>query len=151
MGDHDFQPTCPSSEVHDSEISDYVLHYTSCIEISERTTFYDMTNTFWQDEIQYEMGRLIPLEKDTNKTEHDIRASVEKNIKKKIEQLRQTCDKEIRRIDYLRQIIAQDEGEKHLAGNLVNSYKDWKDEKGREERIQDISEWRRTTMRPKVS
>ena len=145
MGDHDFQPTCLSSEIHDAEIRDYVLHYTGCIEECERKDFYTLKNTVWQDEIRHEYARL----RDQGVEEEMAQVQAAKDIGDKMERWKRICDEEMRRVEFLRAILGRDPDEQKLVQNVVNSRLEWKAMPGHDERKRKIRDWR-ANIRPLV-
>ncbi|KAI1398436.1 hypothetical protein F4819DRAFT_468694 [Hypoxylon fuscum] len=48
--------TCLSEDDHDSNIKDYMLHYSGCIEISKQKKFFNANDSFWQQEIKHQVS-----------------------------------------------------------------------------------------------
>ncbi|KAI0835885.1 hypothetical protein F5Y06DRAFT_298986 [Hypoxylon sp. FL0890] len=112
--------TCLSSEEHDSDISDHLLHYLGCIKISERKKFFTTKHDIWKREVEHQEKHLGLR-----------RQEAEEMTKRKRESWEKDCKSEERRIDFLRNTLRQDTDDKHLVRKVDNSLANWRRKKGR--------------------
>jgi hypothetical protein len=139
MGDHDFQPTCLSSEIHDRAISDHILHYLGCIDYSERDTFYHPDdNPLWQDETDHLEERF----KRGGMSKDEATRTAREEVKRKRERWKSASFTQLRRISYLRKLLARESEECHLVEKLVESAKTWRASREFKEGLPAVKEWR---------
>ncbi|KAI3323508.1 hypothetical protein HD806DRAFT_496940 [Xylariaceae sp. AK1471] len=107
--------TCLSAEPHDDNIKDHLLHFLGCIPIHERHSFLDDDgHPFFVSEVAHNvnLGRNLQEAQELSKTKRLAWSS--------------ECRKQLRRIDFLREKIAQDKEKKHLVERLLESGTEWK-------------------------
>ncbi|KAI1858852.1 uncharacterized protein JN550_012414 [Neoarthrinium moseri] len=121
--------TCLSSESHDS-IKDDLLHYLGCLEFSEREHFFNDSNLVWVEQAKHQ---LKPNTSDTTAKEH---AKAIKDVWKK------NCDKELSRIIFLRDTLAEDNSERHLVEKVNESATAWRKSRVFRENIDRVRQWR---------
>ncbi|KAI2627735.1 hypothetical protein GGR54DRAFT_636858 [Hypoxylon sp. NC1633] len=114
---HASNVTCLSTEHHPHNISDRLLHYLGCIAVSERENFFDTANPLWQEEVE----RRILLGRDPD--------NAQQAVEEQRESWEADCDRELRRIDILRNTLFHDEDQKHLVENLNQSRSGWWEKK----------------------
>ncbi|KAI0186128.1 hypothetical protein EV127DRAFT_439789 [Xylaria flabelliformis] len=114
MTSHESRVTCLCARGGDSDGWDHLLHYLGCLEFRDRDSFFEDTNIFWEQEIQHQV-QLGSDPLDAKKTVLEDRESW------KID-----CEREIRRIDFLRKTLATDKTESHLIERLEESRLQWR-------------------------
>ncbi|KAK9414711.1 hypothetical protein SUNI508_10994 [Seiridium unicorne] len=130
MDDEDLT-TCLSSETHDGNIKDHLIHFLGCIDSSERYQFlHDEKYSLWQDEINH------------YETLGHSRTKAEQLARDKRERWKSDCQSELRRIDFLRQKLLEDKEESHLIYKVEESHKAWKQCKDYQENIESVRAWR---------
>jgi hypothetical protein len=152
-GEHDVRPTCLSDHEHIRTIQNHVLHFLGCIEICERATFFDVHSELYEFEVQHVYERLL---KSKGKQEYrqlaggkeidaEIRKEAEDNVKEKLKQWEKACTTEVRRIQYLRALLADDEVKetRQLVRDLVASGVKWKTSQEYKENLPKVTQWRK--------
>ncbi|KAK6953606.1 hypothetical protein Daesc_005911 [Daldinia eschscholtzii] len=109
------KPTCLSSEEHDANITDHLLHYFGCITLKNREVFFEKDFPIWTNELQHQQETLHHSPDQAKKITDQKRASWEAN-----------CTREVDRIDLLRQELLKDEKDRHLVNNVAKSHSDWR-------------------------
>lgn len=123
--DDESRTACLSPDCHDENIKDHLLHFLGCIEISERHHFLnDSKYKLWDQETKHWITKLQQTR--DNKTDEEIEREASENSQTKREAWRDDCLSELRRIDYLRFQLKQDQEEKHLVECVEKSRDAWK-------------------------
>lgn len=150
-GEHDTLPTCLSDRKHDGAIQNYVLHYLGCIEISERKTAYRVNNALYRNEVVNEYRQLIKGSESEQEYRRLIEAgkanegaweNAERNAEGKVKQWQEACDTELRRIDYLRALLAKDKEVQQLVWDLKLSRAKWEKSEWYIEGLPKVKKWR---------
>ncbi|KAI0433174.1 hypothetical protein F5Y09DRAFT_352192 [Xylaria sp. FL1042] len=121
--------TCLSAEPHENDIRDPLLHYLGCIEIYKREEFLNGKTEIWQKELMHQ-AKLKKIE-DAKKTVENMKKSWQSTI-----------ENEMRRILFLRYTLSNDEHDKKLVSEVVESYKVWKESEKFTKNIDKVKEWR---------
>ncbi|KAI0024073.1 hypothetical protein F4780DRAFT_769011 [Xylariomycetidae sp. FL0641] len=124
--------TCLSAEKHDTDIKDHLLHYFGCTEICDREDFFKHSNDLWKAEIHHH-ETLGKKPQDAKELVEEKRAAWEAN-----------CDSELRRIDFLRKTISNDNRDHHLVSTIVESSKSWRNSATYKNNIARVHEWRKS-------
>ncbi|KAI1080947.1 hypothetical protein F5B20DRAFT_84801 [Whalleya microplaca] len=149
--EQDSKATCLSSENHDCDIKDHLLHYLGCIEICDRERFFEDDNPLWSREIVH----LSVLKQNSAKAKTVVEADEQaaKEVLAKRKSWQANCQSELRRIDFLRKILANDSDDMHLVQQIEKSRSGWRDSPNHEERLEDVKKWRaangKRSSRPK--
>jgi hypothetical protein len=163
-GEHDTLPTCLSDQKHDGAIQNHVLHYLGCIEISERKTAYQVNSALYENEVVNEYRRLVRESRgeqeyrrliEEDKGEQEYRRLIEadkaseeawenakQNVEEKVKQWQEACNTELRRIDYLRALLAKDKEVQQLVWDLKLSREKWEKSEWYIEGLPKVKEWR---------
>lgn len=122
--------TCLNSEDHGSDIGDHLSHYLGCLDYWGRSKFFDQDNYIWNQEVEHfeSLGR----------TKEDAKDSSDR----KRSQWQKDCDNEIRRINFLRQTLKQDEEDNHLVKSIERSVMAWRNSGEYRDNIKDVQQWR---------
>lgn len=138
--DDESRTVCLSPDCHDENIKDHLLHFLGCIEISERHHFLnDSEYKLWNQETKHWITKL--QQSGDNKTDEDIKREAREKSQTKREAWRDDCLSELRRIDYLRFQLKQDQQEKHLVECIKKSRDAWKKSKEFKENIRVVEAW----------
>ncbi|KAK0728856.1 hypothetical protein B0T26DRAFT_699517 [Lasiosphaeria miniovina] len=108
--------SCLSSDPHDDDISDPVLHCLGCLRFDERKSFFDMSHPFWQDEISDE---------STNLHLRDPSNAVRETVQERLQNWKRAVDSKLERLGRLRKAIEGDEEYRHLVKDLSVSKAAW--------------------------
>jgi hypothetical protein len=141
--------TCLSADNHDNNVKDHLLHFLGCIEISDRYAFLnDPEYPLWSNETEYVAKDRMKKKtsEPKNKSESPDQATVEAakiQTVKKQSAWRSECQSELRRIDFLRRILRDDEDEKHLVEKIEESRKSWENSPVYRSNIENVKKWRR--------
>ncbi|KAI0127629.1 hypothetical protein BJ170DRAFT_381106 [Xylariales sp. AK1849] len=129
--DDEILNTCLSSEPHDDNIKEHLLHFLGCIDISDRYKFLNEDDhPLWQGETQHYI-------KLGNTPEEAAGLSREKR-----QRWMADCQSELRRIDFLRDKVSEDKEDSHLVDKVKESGRGWKQSKEYRENIEDVKAWR---------
>ncbi|OTB12173.1 hypothetical protein K445DRAFT_369569 [Daldinia sp. EC12] len=109
------KPTCLSSEEHDANITDHLLHYFGCITLKDREVFFKEDFSIWKNEFQHQQETLHHSPDQAKRITDQKRTSWKAN-----------CTREVDRIDLLRQELLKDEKGRHLVNNVAKSHSDWR-------------------------
>jgi hypothetical protein len=139
-GEHDIKPTCLSDWEHDSAIQNHVLHYLGCIEIGKRETFYEENSDLWKRELENELGRQKKESKDPQRD--GGLETAEAIIKERLQRWQEACGTEVRRIGYLRALLAKDKEVRHLVDYLEKSRDEWEKTPEFKKGLQEVKRWR---------
>ncbi|KAI0179497.1 hypothetical protein GGR52DRAFT_309312 [Hypoxylon sp. FL1284] len=123
--------TCLSADDHGHLVKDVLLHYLGCVEIGDRKRFFDNSYPLWKSIIEEE------LRHGANREE------TMKMIATKKEDWKKDCDREIRRIDFLRKTLLRDNHDRHLVKKLAESSADWRKSEEYKTNVPLIRKWRR--------
>ncbi|KAF4949506.1 hypothetical protein FSARC_13450 [Fusarium sarcochroum] len=130
------KPTCLSSDRHEDNISNHLLHYLGCIELTERETFFDETNEVWENEIQHQLER---SNSENSKTSRD---EVYDQVHSKRKKWQKECHKDLRRFAFIRKCLEDPEkGEPHLVEAVNKSLRAWRNTPEYQKGIQDVKRW----------
>jgi hypothetical protein len=130
MDKHYSRITCLSSEDHGCAIKEHLRHYLGCIEISERDTFFEDSNSLWEVEIEHQIKLGMS------------RAAAKELVSGKREAWKSNCLSELRRIDFLRKTLKNDDFEKHLVAHVEESRETWRNSSVYQSHIQMVKDWR---------
>ncbi|KAM0545976.1 hypothetical protein ACHAPJ_011088 [Fusarium lateritium] len=122
-------PTCLSSDNHEDNISNHLLHYLGCIELTEREKFFTDTNPVWEKEIQHQ------LQPPT--TEEEEKAIRDK-VNRKREKWQKECERDLRRFALIRKCIAK---ESNLVDSVSESLGAWRKTPEYQEGIEQVKRW----------
>lgn len=152
-GEHDVRPTCLSDHEHIRTIQNHVLHFLGCIEICERATFFDVHSELYKFEVEHVYERLLKSKGEqecrqlAGRKEIDAKVwkEAEDNVKEKLKQWERACTTEVRRIQYLRALLANDEVKetRQLVRDLVASGVKWKTSQEYKENLSKVTQWRK--------
>lgn len=138
---------CLSPDCHDENIKDHVLHFLGCIEISERHDFLNESGyKLWEQETKHWVTKLQQVEdekttEDVKHTVEDIQREAKGESERKRKAWRDDCLSELRRIDYLRFQLKEDEQEKHLVDSVERSKAAWKESTEFKDNIHGVESW----------
>ncbi len=150
--------TCLSGEPHNDNIRDVVTHYLGCIEISDRTRFFDSDQPHWK----VELGRLVdadirkqpwasqqslsPRYARLGVYDPDRRRALEhisrNALHRRIAIMQQRCLDELDRIQARRDVLVNDPDERHLVLQLEESRGIWKSTREFRVGIKLVQQWR---------
>ncbi|KAI1385692.1 uncharacterized protein F4822DRAFT_351390 [Hypoxylon trugodes] len=115
--------TCLSAEPHGCDIKDHLVHYLGCIKIQDQERFFEDDHDIWEEEIEHQIKNLG----NTPEKARELTGRKRKSWK-------EDCESELRRIEFLRNTLFQDEEDKHLVDNLNRSLGVWRKHKGQRPR-----------------
>lgn len=121
--------TCLSDDNHDCDIKDYMLHYLGCLEICDRETFFDEGNPLWNREVEHQKKFFNSLEE------------AEDHVHAKRKSWKENCRSELRRIEFLRKTLNEDENDHHLVEQLSQSASRWRN--SAQGKLGAVRAWRR--------
>ncbi|KAI0551003.1 hypothetical protein F4679DRAFT_583073 [Xylaria curta] len=130
--------SCLSTEPHNHNITNPLLHFLGCIEIYERYDFLNGEASIWKDELRYQR-RFLPQE-DAEEAVKKMKSTWESNFKS-----------ELRRIALLRHALSQDTHDKQLVEDVENSRTLWRKSAEYQKNIDKVKKWRRDKLGKKNS
>ncbi|KAI0862133.1 hypothetical protein F4860DRAFT_473604 [Xylaria cubensis] len=130
--------SCLSTEPHNSNITNPLLHFLGCIEIHERDDFLNGKGSIWKDVLQYQCTLL----------QHE-------NAKETVEKMKSSWNpnfnNELRRIALLRYALAKDKYDKQLVEEVESSRNKWKNSAEYRNNIDKVRQWRQDELEKKNS
>ncbi|KAF5013258.1 hypothetical protein FDECE_733 [Fusarium decemcellulare] len=117
------RPTCLSSEEHDDNISNHLLHYLGCIEVSQRKDFFATSNPIWEKDIERQLQRLKSLKKAVHKHEED---QIRENVRDKRDKWKKECERDLRRFTLIRRCLETSEEEPRYVEAVTESLAMWR-------------------------
>jgi hypothetical protein len=147
-GEHDIRPTCLSDLKHGCAIQNHVLHYLGCIERRQQETFYEQNSDLWKKELENERQRQKTESQDPQRD--GALETAEVIVTKRLQAWQQACETEVRRIDYLRALLAKDKDEevRQLVHNLEKSRGEWRNTGEYQSGLQNVKLWRAQLSTP---
>jgi hypothetical protein len=139
-GEHDIRPTCLSDLKHDCAIQNHVLHYLGCIERRQQEKFYEKNGELWTKELENEKERQKRKPKDPQRD--GASETAEDIVTNRLNGWREACETEVRRIDYLRALLAKDNEVRHLVDYLETSRNGWKNTDDFIKGLEEVKRWR---------
>ncbi|KAI0197001.1 hypothetical protein F4808DRAFT_299052 [Astrocystis sublimbata] len=120
--------SCLSSERHDHDITNPLLHFLGCIEICERQDFLHGNTRIWEDELEHQRNL---QGQNADETVENMKKGWKSNI-----------ESEMRRIATLRHALSSDEQDKHLVKDVEESGQSWRMSEEYKSNIDRVKEWR---------
>lgn len=134
--------TCLSSDCHDDNIKDHLLHFLGCIEISERHDFLKESKyKLWIQETRHWIESQQLATGNAERTYQEIKREAEITSERKMKAWRDDCLSELRRIDFLRLKLREDPQEKHLVDRVEKSRDDWKKSEEYKTNVDIVKAW----------
>ncbi|KAI1744901.1 hypothetical protein F4680DRAFT_455877 [Xylaria scruposa] len=125
--------SCLSTEPHNHNITNPLLHFIGCIEIYERYDFLNGKASIWEDELQYQR-KFLP-QKEAEEAVKKMKSTWESNF-----------ESELRRIALLRHALSHDKHDKQLVEEVENSSRIWKRSAEYLENIEKVRRWRKDEL-----
>ncbi|TGJ87834.1 hypothetical protein E0Z10_g958 [Xylaria hypoxylon] len=129
--------TCLSTEPHEHDIRDPLLHYLGCIEIHERKNFLEGKISIWEDELEHQLS----LRREPGISQALQSEDAKKAVEKMKDSWRANIENEMRRIALLRHTLSNDNHDKQLVQKVEKSCKEWRKSID-EDNIDKVRQWR---------
>ncbi|KAI0008409.1 hypothetical protein F4779DRAFT_641913 [Xylariaceae sp. FL0662B] len=140
MNEPTSRTTCLSSEPHDTQIHDPILHYLGCIEYCERRTFFDLSSPLWQSEIELEATK-----RELNDNEMERATAL---VRHRVSHWSRACEIELGRIQHLRNALEADHHQTHFVEQVIRSGSNWRQSNAYRRGLEDVTKWRNLNGRP---
>ncbi|KAI8959193.1 hypothetical protein F5Y11DRAFT_14258 [Daldinia sp. FL1419] len=124
--------TCLSSEEHDCDIKDHLLHYLGCIEFCDQEKFFQKGSQIWKEEAEHQEKVLGHTADEAERLTEQKRMSWQAD-----------CENELKRIGLLRRQLSEDK-DKNLIERVEESLHKWRNSGEYTTHIKKVQELRKT-------